>query len=425
MNQITENIACNSEYYSSIFDTNIISKQLFRVLTNIENTINYSIHKKGKKPSNNDMIPLLNLNINDIVKYFKLNFFDETISLFVEAKYRKCKTIVLTFRLESIHDIIINSREYTEYWKDKADIIYQGWPVGIRKRIPNSPSKGKDTITIVYAQDIFHFTFHSTTSKLQVNLPKKKSSRLRKKNRNSEDEEEEEVTPVGNTCVTEKWEDKSKGAFHLKLDCYGRPEMTNPRTPLIELEPYEKPYIPFVYDTSSNLFLTFPAIIGRPETHLYTSSETNINGNMCHDPNSLDLWYTLRNIKSFEFTDNNGNKKNYIQEVIAPIFNYVVKQLNHSMKLPSDHPMSLTPLDISGNHPFPTPVNCLNIPTTNDIIRCKADKLYNESVNNSNVDILKHREAILKSAETKTGGKRRTFRRKPTRSGAKTRNRIA
>ena len=48
MNQIKENIACNSEYYAGILDTNIIGKQLFSLLKTIENTINYSNNKNGK-----------------------------------------------------------------------------------------------------------------------------------------------------------------------------------------------------------------------------------------------------------------------------------------------------------------------------------------------------------------------------------------
>ena len=417
MNQIKENIACNSEYYAGILDTNIIGKQLFSLLKTIENTINYSNNKNGKKPITDGIIPFPTLNIDSFVNYFKLNFFNEPVSLVVITTEIKCKSFVLKFRLQSKHNIVINSNQYNEKEEGK-EIIYQGWPVGIRNRIKNKPTKGKDTITIVYAQDIFHFTFHSTTSKVEMDLPKAKNSKSRKKNRNTEDdgEEEEEVKSVGNTCVSEDWENKSKGAFHLKLDCYDRPERKNPRTPLIKLEPHEKPYIPFVYDITRKEFLTFPAIIGKPESHHYTSKNTNAEGsNMCHDPDTLDLWYKTNNNKSFQFTYEDGRQKDYIQEVINPIFNYVVKQLNYSMKLPSDHEMSLTPLDITGNHPAPTPANCLDIPTSSDMILCKANPGYNEVVNNSKVDKLKRREAT-KSKETKTGGKRRTFRRKPTRS---------
>jgi hypothetical protein len=43
MNQITENIACNSELYSHILDTSANNRRLYKVLDNIEKTIKHSM----------------------------------------------------------------------------------------------------------------------------------------------------------------------------------------------------------------------------------------------------------------------------------------------------------------------------------------------------------------------------------------------
>ena len=44
MNQITENIACNSELYSHILDTSANNNRLYKVLNNIATMINNSNH---------------------------------------------------------------------------------------------------------------------------------------------------------------------------------------------------------------------------------------------------------------------------------------------------------------------------------------------------------------------------------------------
>jgi hypothetical protein len=385
MNQITENIACNNEYYNVILEANLRNNKFYRLLHNIRNNINYSIQNSGPHPPIDGIVNAPIFNTNAIIQYFNIIFFDKPIYIYVKENKAKCNSFVLEVRLEANHDIVVNSNEYTDNSKSEKDnkqrkiILYQGWPVFIINRVKNTPTQGKDTVTIQYSQNIFHFTFHSTKSKLEKN----------------------------NVCVSEDWEHKSRGAFHMILDCCDTNKRKNPRTPLVELESNQKPYIPFVYDTSNNRFLTLPAIIGKPENNLYTTRITNDSAsNMCHNDYSKDLWYMATNGKPFYFMDSSGNRKDYIKEVINPMFNYIVGQINHSMRLPSGHSLSLDRPDIFGKHPLPTPVACDKIPTPRDIIRCSSNPLYNEVVNNSNLEQLQQREHERKT--TKTGGNKRT-----------------
>jgi len=387
MNQTTENIACNSDYYNVILDINLRNNKFYKLLKKIRNHINYSIGNEDGTSLSDGMLNFPKFNMDYINKYFNINFFDEPFSIYVKTRELNCDSFVLAVRLQAKHVIIINSKEYTRNGKDNEDtILYQGWPVVIINRIKNTPSQGKDTVTIQYSQNIFHFTFHPTKSKL-----------------------------ANNVCVSEDWENKSKGAFHMIIDCFNSKRRKNPRTPLINLEPNDKPYIPFVYDTSNNRFLTFPAIIGNPENHLYTSRLT-LDGitNMCHNY-STDLWYMATNGKSFHFLDNSGNRKDYIKEVINPMFNYIMGQLNHSLRLPSSHALSLDRPDTFGQHPLPTPVACDKIPTPSNIIRCASDPIYSERGNESRLDALSQREN--KSKSTKAGGNKRTTVRKKSMKG--------
>lgn len=388
-NQITENIACNNEYYNVILDANLRNNKFHKLLTNIKKHIIYSIQNEAHMTLRDGMINFPIFNTDNIIQYFNINFFDEPISIYVKDNKKICDTFVLVVSLQAKHDIIINSNEYTDNSKSEKDskqdkrIIYQGWPVVIINRVKNTPVRGKDTVTIQYSQNIFHFTFHSTKSKLEKN----------------------------NVCVSEEWENKSRGAFHMILDCCDTNKRKNPRTPLIELEPNQKPYIPFVYDTSNNRFLPLPAIIGKPENNLYTTRITSDGAsNMCHNDYSKDLWYMATNGNPLYFLDNSGNRQDYIKEVINPIFNYIVGQINHSLRLPSSHPLSLDKPDTIENNPLPTPVACDKIPTSRDIIRCASSPLYNEVVNNYTLERFNQRETERKA--TKTGGNKRTAGRK-------------
>jgi len=415
LNQITENIACNSEYYNTIIDVNIRNRRFQKVMKNIEISINNSIYE-NESPPIGGITPVPKLDVETILKYFHINFFNEPFSITVTSKKRGCDSFILAASLAAKHDVIINSREYLEKDKTSAyNITYKGWPVKIQNRIANSPTRGKDTITIVYTQDIFHFSFHSTTSK-----------------------------SLNGNCVAEDWDYKAKGAFHLKLDCMQR---ATSNAPLVESKQGEQYYFPFVYDISANNFMTMGNIIGKPPNDLYTSTKTNtmfrddaVDKNMCHNADTADLWYNYSNGRKFflrdssgavitdtidvpikdsrgvPITDNNGVPitksrrvpQTYIHKVISPLYNYIVLQLNESMTLPSHQEWHLSRPDTFGRDPAPTPVACSKIPARWDMILCAANPSYNDAVNGSHVENLNRREA--QKAKT-SGGKHRKTRR--------------
>jgi hypothetical protein len=285
--------------------------------------------------------------------------------------------------------------------------------VQIRNRIANSPARGKDTITIVYTQDIFHFSFHSTTSK-----------------------------HLNGNCEAEDWDYKFKGAFHLKLDCMQR---ATSNAPLVESKQGDQYYFPFVYDISANNFMTMGTIIGKSANDLYTSTKTNtmfnddaVDKNMCHNADTADLWYNYSNGRKFYLRDSSGVviadtievlvndasgvpttksrriPQTYIRNVIAPIYNYIVLQLNESMTLPSDQEWHLSRPDTFGRDPAPTPVACSKIPARWDMILCSANPSYNDQVNDFHVKNLNQREAQkekIKPPLKTSGGKHHKTRR--------------
>jgi len=399
-NQITENIACNSEYYNKILDDNIRNRRFKKVLNNIETALNHTISPDiFTIPPAGGITPVPKLDIESILNYFHINFFNEPFSLIVKNKSRQCNSHVLCITIESTHDIIIKSKDHLKEGKPVNTITYKGWVVQIRNRIANSPTRGKDTITIVYTQDIFHFSFHSTTSK-----------------------------SLHGNCVAEDWDYKAKGAFHLKLDCMQR---ATSNVPLVESKQGEQYYFPFVYDISANNFMTMGTIIGKPANDLYTSTKTNtmfrddaVDKNMCHNADTADLWYNYSNGRKFflrdssgavitdtidvpikdasgvPITDDNGVPitktrripQTYIHKVISPLYNYIVRQLNESMTLPSDQDWHLSRPDTFGRDPAPTPVACSKIPTQMDMILCAANPSYNDQVNEFHLTNLNRRE---------------------------------
>jgi hypothetical protein len=399
-NQITENIACNSEYYNKILDDNIRNHRFQKILKNIETALNHSISPdKFRKPPVGGTTPVPKLDIEKILNYFHINFFNEPFSVSVTNKKRACNTFVLVAKMDATHDVIISSKDYIKNGKNLDAITYKGWPVKIQNRIANSPTRGKDTITIVYTQDIFHFSFHSTTSK-----------------------------SLHGNCVAEDWDYKAKGAFHLKLDCMQR---ATSNVPLVESKQGEQYYFPFVYDISANNFMTMGTIIGKPANDLYTSTKTNtmfrddaVDKNMCHNADTADLWYNYSNGRKFflrdssgavitdtidvpikdasgvPITDDNGVPitktrrvpQTYIHKVISPLYNYIVLQLNESMTLPSDQEWHLSRPDTFGRDPAPTPVACSKIPTQMDMILCAANPSYNDQVNEFHLTNLNRRE---------------------------------
>jgi hypothetical protein len=420
-NQITENIACNSEYYNKILDENIRNRRFHKLLNNIETALNHSISSDiFPEPPHGGITPVPKVDVDMVLKYFQISFFNEPFYVFVKTKKRNCNSYVLSISLAARHNIIIKSTEFMENGKSKKEIKYQKWPVFIQNRIANSPTRGKDTITIVYTQDIFHFSFHSTTSK-----------------------------SLHGNCVAEDWDYKSKGAFHLKLDCMQR---ATSNAPLVESKQGDQYYFPFVYDISANNFMTMGTIIGKPANDLYTSTKTNtmfrddaVDKNMCHNADTADLWYNYSNGRKFflrdssgavitdtidvpikdsrgvdsrgvPITDDNGvpitkNRRipqTYIHKVISPLYNYIVLQLNESMTLPSDQEWHLSRPDTFGRDPAPTPVACSKIPARWDMILCAANPSYNDAVNGSHVENLNRREA--QKAKT-SGGKHRKTRR--------------
>ena len=417
-NQITENIACNSEYYNKILDDNIRNRRFQKVLKNIELALNHSISSDTYRcPPPGGITPIPKLDVDTVLKYFHINFFDEPFHIFSVNKSKGCDSFILVFTLRSKHDVIINSREYLEKDKTSAyNITYKGWPVKIQNRIANSPTRGKDTITIVYTQDIFHFSFHSTTSK-----------------------------SLHGNCVAEDWDYKAKGAFHLKLDCMQR---ATSNAPLVESKQGEQYYFPFVYDISANNFMTMGTILGKPPNDLYTSTKTNtmfrddaVDKNMCHNADTADLWYNYSNGRKFflrdssgavitdtievpikdasgglPITDDNGVPitktrripQTYIHKVISPLYNYIVLQLNESMTLPSDQEWHLSRPDTFGRDPAPTPVACSKIPARWDMILCAANPVHSDFMNDYHLENLKRREEH--KAKT-SGGKHRKTRR--------------
>lgn len=355
MNQITENIACNSDYYNNILDVNTSGRRFYYVLDNIEKSINYSIFPNlFNKPPLGGFVPVPKVDIETIVKYFNINFFNEPFSVIITNKTRRCGAVVLCIAIAAEHNCIVNSNDFIEDGKSMVGTIYKEWPVFIQNRIQNFPIIGKDTITIVYTQDIFHFTFHSTYPKFE-----------------------------NGKCVAEEWKNKTKGAFHLKLDCIRRKRRSSVESPLVSLPQHEQPYFPFVYNKNSDMFMTTGSVIGKPPTNLYTSIKTNLDGNMCHNEDTLDLWYLHTNNRIFSFKDSSGVKKNYIQDVIGPIYNYIVNQINHSMSLPPEHEWHLERPYTFENDETPTPIDCTILPVTPYIIRCKSDPEYNELINDS------------------------------------------
>jgi len=415
LNQITENITCNSEYYNTIIDVNIRNRRFQKVMKNIEISINNSIYE-NESPPIGGITPVPKLDVETILKYFHINFFNEPFSITVTSKKRGCDSFILAASLAAKHDVIINSREYLEKDKTSAyNITYKGWPVKIQNRIANSPTRGKDTITIVYTQDIFHFSFHSTTSK-----------------------------SLNGNCVAEDWDYKAKGAFHLKLDCMQR---ATSNSPLVESKQGEQYYFPFVYDISANKFMTMGTILGKPPNDLYTSTKTNtmfrddaVDKNMCHNADTADLWYNYSNGRKFflrdssgavitdtidvpikdasgvPITDDNGVPitksrripQTYIHKVISPLYNYIVLQLNESMTLPSDQEWHLSRPDTFGRDPAPTPVACSKIPARWDMILCAANPVHSDFMNDYHLENLKRREEH--KAKT-SGGKHRKTRR--------------
>jgi hypothetical protein len=415
-NQITENIACNSEYYNKILDDNIRNHRFQKILKNIEIALNHSISPdKFRKPPVGGTTPVPKLDIEKILNYFHINFFNEPFSVSVTNKKRACNTFVLVAKIDATHDVIISSKDYRKNGKNLDDITYKGWPVKIQNRISNSPARGKDTITIVYTQDIFHFSFHSTTSK-----------------------------NVNGNCVAEDWDYKSKGAFHLKLDCM---ERATSNAPLVESKQGDQYYFPFVYDISANNFMTMGTIIGKPANDLYTSTKTNtmfnddaVDKNMCHNADTADLWYNYSNGRKFFLRDSSGAvitdtievpvkddsgvpiaddngvpitktriiTQTYIHKVISPLYNYIVLQLNESMTLPSDQEWHLSRPDTFGRDPAPTPVACSKIPARWDMILCAANPVHSDFMNDYHLENLMKREA--QKAKT-IGGKYRKTRR--------------
>jgi len=82
MNQITENIACNSELYSHILDTSANNRRLYKVLDNIEKTIKHSMSPTlFTEPPEGGIIPVPKIDIDHIVKYLNINFFNEPFSV--------------------------------------------------------------------------------------------------------------------------------------------------------------------------------------------------------------------------------------------------------------------------------------------------------------------------------------------------------
>jgi hypothetical protein len=408
-NQITENIACNSEYYNKILDDNIKNQRFYKVLKNIELALNHSISSDTYRcPPPGGITPVPKLDIETVMKYFHINFFNEPFSLFFTTKKRSCHTYVLCLYITSRRHIIISSKDYIKNGKSVDAITYKGWPVKIQNRIVNSPTRGKDTITIVYTQDIFHFSFHSTTSK-----------------------------NVNGNCEAEDWDFKAKGAFHLKLDCMRRAKP--PTSPLVESSQGEQYYFPFVYDISNNNFMAMGTMIRKSNNDVYTSTKTNtmfhedaVDKNMCHNADSADLWYNYSNGRKFFLRDSSGAvitdtievlvndasgvpitksrriPQTYIHKVISPLYNYIVLQLNESMTLPSDQEWHLSRPDTFGRDPAPTPVACSKIPAPQDMILCSANPSYNDAVNGSHVENLNRREA--QKAKT-SGGKHHKTRR--------------
>jgi hypothetical protein len=397
MNQITENIACNSELYSHILDTSANNRRLYKVLDNIEKTIKHSMSPNlFTEPPEGGIIPVPKIDIDHIVKYLNINFFNEPFSVIITTKSKRCNSLILDVALTAEHKIIVNSTEYIENGNPMSVIKYNGWQVNIENRIPNFPDPGKDTITIVYTQDIFHFTFHSATSKYE----------------NGE-------------CISEEWENKTKGAFHMKLDCIRIKRRTNPETPLWDLSQNKQSYFPFVYDTSMNQFMTMGAIIGKTP-NVYTSAKTRGDDNICHNEDALDIWHVLHNKRTFCFIDSSGITQSYILKVLDPMYNYIVKQINHSMTLPSEHALYLERPNIIENDPYPTPVDCTKkriLPGI--IIRCKADPLYNEQFNNSNFEALQRLNEVNPGIIRKPGGnQRKTIRKKSVKNKSKRRGRV-
>lgn len=363
MNQITENVACNSDYYNPILDENIQRNRFHKIMNLISSSINNSIDRKVLMPLTGRIVPP-SIDIDNIVKYFNISFFNKPFTIFSVNKSKKCNSFVFAFVIRSIHDVVINSKDFlNESGANMEYIQYEGWPVQIRKRIQNSPVTGKDRIIIVYTQDIFHFTFHSTRPKLENGI-----------------------------CIPEEWENKKKGAFHLKLDCINRKSITDNETPLSVIPNNKQPYFPFIYDISSNKFMTMGNIIGYPENDLYTTIKTNTNSNMCHDEYTEDLWYIHKNKRPFNFTDNSGNRQNYIHKVINPIYNYIVAQLNRSMALSHDNERQLHVPTLFGKHPYPTPISCSRIMSINNVIKCNSDPVYNKALNNARLNDINKRD---------------------------------
>jgi hypothetical protein len=82
-NQITENIACNSEYYNKILDDNIRNRRFQKVLKNIELALNYSISSDTYRcPPPGGITPIPKLDVDTVLKYFHINFFDEPFHIF-------------------------------------------------------------------------------------------------------------------------------------------------------------------------------------------------------------------------------------------------------------------------------------------------------------------------------------------------------
>lgn len=68
-NQITENIACNSEYYNVISDANLRNNKFFRLLENIQQHINYSIRNEGGSPLSDGLINVPIFNADNIIPF--------------------------------------------------------------------------------------------------------------------------------------------------------------------------------------------------------------------------------------------------------------------------------------------------------------------------------------------------------------------
>ena len=367
MNQIEENVACNSDYYNNIIEKN---PNFGNVIRSIVDELQFKVDPKHNKTFpiqcvTTTVLSVPILDIKSIETYFHISTTPKTNNTLgskinIEYKYDETscgKNFCISINLKIV--FILKNVNYTL----NTRIHYNGFDCFVMKIF----KKNNVQYTVVgYKQTIFHFTFHSK------NYFEK------------------------GICLPVPWNIRGKGAFHVKINCV-KHKNTPANSSLTGIDKVEQPYLPIIFANPKDF-----TIKRNKEERFFKldevwNSENKYSSFLTYHPykrptcpNKITVDVQLLSKSPFpskpeyEFVFHGID---YITDIVAPIYDYIIDRLNHSIfALPTQNKLHL---DLYLGMPDEDiPANCEN---THKFKKCRknpANKLANlkSEINNEIIE---------------------------------------